>query len=91
MRPGLLLWWISSLAAQRRSAKSTAWSEDYNFLLEVFSAGPMTRWKAPSIHLAISIVIAGTALGVMLAMWYAQPFLTWQAAVACCSSWSVSM
>src|SRR5258708_10468140 len=34
----------------------------------------MTRWKAASIHLAISIVIAGTVLGVMLAVWYPRPF-----------------
>jgi hypothetical protein len=34
----------------------------------------MTRWKAASIHLAISIAIAGTVLGAMLAVWYPQPF-----------------
>jgi hypothetical protein len=34
----------------------------------------MSRWRAASIHLAISAAIAGAVLGVMLVVWYPQPF-----------------
>ena len=34
----------------------------------------MSRWKAATIYLAISAVIAGAVLWAMLAVWYPRPF-----------------
>jgi hypothetical protein len=36
----------------------------------------MSRWKASSIHLALSATIAVSVLALMLLLWYAPPFFS---------------